>query len=172
MKQVIIAMGSNIEPKVNHLSNAVDKMNNLDYLTVNKQSTVYQTVPKGYDDQDDFYNMVIEVSAETTPSQLINDLLQIELDLKRKRQIKNGPRTIDLDVLLMDDQISNIEELIVPHPRMHERAFVLVPLTEIAPDFVVPQLDKTVKELKESLPDEELNDVESIGSLSSLIEQE
>lgn len=172
MKQVMIAMGSNIEPKLSYLSKAIEMMNQLDYLTVNKQSTVYQTVPKGYNDQDDFYNMVIEVSVETTPSHLIQDLLQIELDLKRERHVKNGPRTIDLDILLMDDQTSKIEELIVPHPRMQERAFVLVPLSEIAPDFVVPQLNQTVAELKDALPEAELKDVESIGLLSSLIEKE
>lgn len=165
-------MGSNIEPKLSYLSKAIEMMNQLDYLTVNKQSTVYQTVPKGYNDQDDFYNMVIEVSVETTPSHLIQDLLQIELDLKRERHVKNGPRTIDLDILLIDDQTSNTEDLIVPHPRMKERAFVLVPLSEIAPDFVVPQLNQTVAELKDALPEAELKDVESIGLLSSLIEKE
>lgn len=172
MKSVIIALGSNIEPKLKHLNRAIELMNQLDYLNVLKQSTVYQTVPKGYANQDDFYNMVVEVSAETTPGQLLNDLLNIEQELKRERTIKNGPRTIDLDILLMGDKTSDTEELVVPHPRMHERAFVLVPLAEIVPDYPISETDQTVNDLKNALPEKEKADVESIGHLNTLLEKE
>lgn len=172
MERVIIALGSNIQPKLGHLKQAIEHMEQLGYLTINKQSTVYQTVPKGYDDQDDFYNMIVEARVDESPERLITDLLAIEQELKRVRKIKNGPRTIDLDVLLMDDLTSETETLIVPHPRMHERAFVLVPLAEISPDFVVPTFDETVETLKQQLPAAELADVESIGELDELLEQE
>ncbi len=172
MESVIIALGSNIEPKVSHLNQAINLMSQLDYLEVLKQSTVYQTVPKGYADQDDFYNMVVEVSANTTPTQLLSDLQEIERELKRKRTIKNGPRTIDLDILLMGNQTSDTDELVVPHPRMHERAFVLVPLTEIAPNYLMPHSNQTVKDLKCALSEQEKADVESIGQLSTLLEKE
>lgn len=173
MESVIIALGSNIEPKSKYLQAGLELMGQLDYLTIKKISQVYQTVPKGYDDQDDFYNMVAEVSVDADSSRLINDLLDIELKLHRKRQIKNGPRTLDLDVILMDDIQSDWEELIVPHPRMHERGFVLVPLTEIRPDFVVPGFaGQTVQDLCNNLPQAERDDVEVVSSLEDLVGEE
>lgn len=173
MESVIIALGSNIEPKSKYLQAGLELMGQLDYLTIKQISQVYQTVPKGYDDQDDFYNMVAEVSVDADSSILINDLLDIELKLHRKRQIKNGPRTLDLDVILMDDIQSDREELIVPHPRMHERGFVLVPLTEIRPDFVVPGFaGQTVQDLCNNLPQAERDDVEVVSSLEDLVGEE
>lgn len=173
MDSVIIALGSNINPKSKYLQGGLDYMSQLDYLEIKQVSQVYQTVPKGYDDQDDFYNMVAEVSAQVEPDQLMKDLLAIEQKLHRKREIKNGPRTLDLDVILMDDQTLHTEVLEVPHPRMHQRGFVLVPLAEIRPDFVVPGFDgKTVQDLVADLPQVERDDVQALSPLSTLLEKE
>ena len=92
----------------------------------------------GYKDQPDFVNAVAEIETELTPDELLKDLLEIEARFGRARSFPNAPRTLDLDLLLYADQVITQPGLIIPHPRMHERAFVLAPLSEIAPDTVVP----------------------------------
>ena len=128
MKDVMIGLGSNIGAKSDYLNQALVKINGLDQVAVKQVSQVYQTEPVGYKDQDDFYNMVaaLEIEEGKAPLKLLEDLLAIEADLDRKRTIKNGPRTIDLDVLLVEDQEIDDPKLQVPHPRLQDRAFVLV----------------------------------------------
>ena len=100
-------------------------------VKIRKISSLYETEPVGYDDQADFLNGCMAVSTYLEPFELLSKLQKIELDLDRVRTIKNGPRTIDLDLLLMSGVRLDTEELTIPHPRMYERAFVLVPLKEI-----------------------------------------
>jgi len=103
-----------------------------------KTSSFYCTAPIGYADQPDFINAVVEISTKLSAHELLEALLAIESALGRERSIPNGPRTIDMDLILYGDRTIHDKELIVPHPRMHERAFVLVPLTEIAPKVIIP----------------------------------
>lgn len=168
MHTVYIALGSNIQPKASYLSQAIEKLKAHPSITVAKISNVYNTAPKGYTAQDDFYNMVATLQTTLSPSDLLHALHEIEQALGRVRTIKNGPRTIDLDILVYGQQQINNETLIVPHPRMQERAFVLVPLQEIAGEWIIPGLDQTVQDLTNQLVDSELADVHQMGQLDDL----
>ena len=112
-------------------------------------SNIYETSPVGYISQPNFYNLVVEIETVYSPERLFKELMKIEKKLKRLRIKKNGPRTIDLDVLFYNNRIIKSKELIIPHPRLHKRAFVLVPLNEIAPNFVHQILKKSVSQLLE-----------------------
>ncbi len=149
-----IAMGSNLGDKEQNLNGAIDKINALNTTKVSKRSNLYETKPVGYADQDNFLNAALEIKTLLTPQQLIKELLKIESELKRERTIKWGPRTIDLDVLLYDNIVTCTEEIIIPHPRMQDRMFVLKPLSDIAPYVVHPILNKRIVTLIEELPEE------------------
>lgn len=168
----MIGLGSNIGAKLDYLNQALAKINSLDQVAVKQVSKVYQTEPVGYKDQDDFYNMVaaLEIEEGKAPLKLLEDLLAIEADLDRKRTIKNGPRTIDLDVLLVEGQEIDHPKLQVPHPRLQDRAFVLVPLAELAPNYLVPGLNKTVSDLLDELDQADLTGVKALGQLTDLLE--
>lgn len=167
--QVYIALGSNIEPKAGHLQQAIESIGQIDNTTVHEVSNVYQTVPVGYADQDDFLNMVISVSTTYSSESFLKELQAIEKELKRVRKFKNGPRTIDLDILKFGDQTINTKDLTVPHPRLHERAFVLFPFAEVGEEELIPSLNKTVSQLREELPQSEKNDVEILDQLDNLV---
>lgn len=136
--QVFIALGANIAQPTKQLRRAIALVCLLPHTRLIKSSSFYASAPQGYTDQPDFINAVIEISTELSPRELLESLLAIESALGRERKILNGPRTIDLDLLLYGDMSISRKELTVPHPRMHERAFVLLPLAEIAPDIVIP----------------------------------
>lgn len=146
-----IALGSNMGDLQENLKQAIDKIGQSHYNKVLQRSKWYETKPVGYLEQDDFLNGAIEIKTLMTPKELIQFLLDIEKELKRERTVPNGPRTIDLDVLLYDDCITCFEEIIVPHPRMHERGFVLLPLNDIAPFKMHPILNQRICQLLKSL---------------------
>ncbi|MCY6484695.1 2-amino-4-hydroxy-6-hydroxymethyldihydropteridine diphosphokinase [Clostridium aestuarii] len=146
-----IAVGSNLGSKEENIKQAINKINESGLTKVTKQSNIYETAPVGYLDQDNFFNGVFEVKTLLEPRELMKLLLKIEKDLKRERIIKWGPRTMDLDIILYDDCVTNFEEAIIPHPRMHERMFVLEPLCDIAPYLMHPVLNKRIYQLKEEL---------------------
>ncbi|MFW3624949.1 2-amino-4-hydroxy-6-hydroxymethyldihydropteridine diphosphokinase [Aerococcus viridans] len=160
---VLIALGSNIQPRLDHLKNAVTAFKQNEGIKVVATSPIYETVPKGYLDQEDFLNMVMHVQTDLTAADLLAFCQSIEQDQKRVRTIKNGPRTIDVDILLINEEIIDTSDLLVPHPRMHERAFVLCPAADIVGSWQVPGLNKTVSALRDALPQAEKDDVRISG---------
>jgi len=150
-----IGMGSNMGNKRENIKSAIARIDQSTYTNVIRVSKIYDTKPMGYTEQDDFVNSAIQVRTLLTPVELIRFLLEVEAELKRERIIKWGPRTIDLDVLLYEDIITSFEEIVIPHPRMHERMFVLRPLKEIAPYVMHPILNKRITELEEQLSKEQ-----------------
>lgn len=133
--RAFIALGSNIEPRDRYLRDAV-KMISERAGEILEQSPIYDTAPVGYVEQSSFLNMVIEIETSLTSMDLLMVCQSIEQDLGRIRTIDKGPRTVDLDILLFNDENSEVEKLLLPHPRMHERAFVLVPLCDIASKLI------------------------------------
>lgn len=164
MKQAWIALGSNIAPRETYLQQAIQMLSEHEEIKLNQVSTVYETEPVGYENQDQFLNLVAEVETSLDPMELLRICQKIEQDLGRKRIIRWGPRTVDLDILLYSTENMNVEELILPHPRMHERAFVLVPLAEIAPELLLK--DKRVQEWLDTLPAQDVQGIRSWGSLN------
>lgn len=146
-----IAIGSNLGNKERNLNEALNLINENPLCHVNKVSNFYKTAPVGYLDQDDFLNGAAEIKTLMAPSELMNFLLEIEKELKRERKIHWGPRTIDLDIILYDDIVTEDEHIIIPHPRMQERLFVLEPLCDIAPYKIHPLLNKRVLDIKNEI---------------------
>ena len=135
-----VALGANIGEQVRHLRAAVVDLDTLPGTTVVARSSLYRSAPVGLLDQPDFINAVVSVDTTLAPLELLHALLAIEARHGRVRSVPNAPRTLDLDLLLHGDTTMTSPELTLPHPRMHERAFVLLPLVEIAPDVVLPGL--------------------------------
>jgi 2-amino-4-hydroxy-6-hydroxymethyldihydropteridine diphosphokinase len=159
MNKAFIALGTNIEPRDKHLEQAIALIQKQKDIQVNNQSSIYETAPVGYTDQADFLNMVLEIETLLSPEALLEVCQGIEEELGRKRVIRFGPRTIDLDILLYNNENRNSERLIIPHPRMHERGFVLIPLYEIAPEITIPTIGKSVRELVMELPTQDKKDI-------------
>ena len=135
-----VALGANIGEPVRHLRAAVVDLDTLPGTTVVARSSLYRSAPVGLVDQPDFINAVVSVDTTLEPLDLLRALLAIEARHGRVRSVPNAPRTLDLDLLLHGNAVMASPELTLPHPRMHERAFVLLPLVEIAPDVVLPGL--------------------------------
>ena len=153
MAKVYIALGSNIGDREASLREAIKFLKNHSSIKITKISSLYESEPVGPVKQGNFYNMVVEIETELTPENLLSACQLIEQRLKRKKTVKWGPRTIDLDILLYDFLEVNLEELIIPHPEMKNRAFVLVPLLEIAPEAKLPS-GKTLRNYLSLLPPE------------------
>ncbi|AWC27054.1 2-amino-4-hydroxy-6-hydroxymethyldihydropteridine diphosphokinase [Bacillus cytotoxicus] len=149
MKNIVyIALGSNIGDRYTYLTQAVDLLDKNSNVQVEDVSSVYETDPVGYTDQNRFLNIVIKISTNLLPQELLTVTQKIENELGRKREIRWGPRTIDLDILLYNQDNIETENLIVPHPRMFERAFVIVPLLEINQDIEQNISRSQVEEMK------------------------
>jgi 2-amino-4-hydroxy-6-hydroxymethyldihydropteridine diphosphokinase len=145
MATAYLGLGSNLGDRKQNLVRALELMS--EHAVVEQVSSVYETEPVGYKDQPLFLNAVCLISTELKPGQLLRLARRIEAELGRKPAFPNAPRPIDIDVLFYGNEVFSNKELTVPHPRLAERAFVVVPLAEIAPDMVHPVSDKTMKEL-------------------------
>ncbi|MCA1029172.1 2-amino-4-hydroxy-6-hydroxymethyldihydropteridine diphosphokinase [Cytobacillus kochii] len=148
-----IGLGSNMPDRDVNLYEAISELAKSEDIEIVNYSSIYETDPVGFEDQAQFLNMVIQVSTTLSSSQLLKALLRVEQDLGRKRVIRWGPRNIDLDILLYNQENIETETLIVPHPRMHERAFVLIPLLEIQPTICLPDEEQPLHEKLEAIPD-------------------
>ncbi|MFI3209651.1 MAG: 2-amino-4-hydroxy-6-hydroxymethyldihydropteridine diphosphokinase [Peptostreptococcaceae bacterium] len=150
---VYVSGGCNLGNKKETLDKALEILDNEKDIKLQKVSNYYNTKPVGYDDQDDFMNIVFEIKTLKNPSELMDKLLEVEQVFKRERTIKNGPRTLDLDIIFFDDMVIDDEKTIIPHPRCHERQFVMKPMTDIKPYFVHPLLQKRIIDISNNLGD-------------------
>ncbi|MBI4322750.1 MAG: 2-amino-4-hydroxy-6-hydroxymethyldihydropteridine diphosphokinase [Candidatus Omnitrophica bacterium] len=159
MSRVFVGIGSNEGDRLEHLSRAIQALGSTPGISVTQMATIYDTEPLG-PPQPEYLNTVVELDTTRSPQQLLDALQLLERQLGRLPSAQRwGPRVIDLDILLYDDRILNEPTLVIPHPRLHERRFVLEPLAQLAPTLVHPVLRKTVEELLANLPVEQ-----SLGS--------
>ena len=147
MSIAYIGFGSNIGDRLAHIQNAIHALSETDGIILQKISSLYKTDPVGYEAQAQFLNGVAAIQTSLSPLSLLHTLKDIETAIGRKHRIRWGPREIDLDILIYGDLCVQTEKLIIPHPEMHLRGFVLVPLAEIAPDLVHPVFQKSIQTL-------------------------
>jgi 2-amino-4-hydroxy-6-hydroxymethyldihydropteridine diphosphokinase len=149
-KIVYLSLGSNLGDRAANLQTAIAQLAGLG--TAVAVSSFYETEPVELTAQPWFLNCAVKLDTEKMPRQLIAGILALEQGMGRQRKQKKGPRTIDIDVLLFGSSIIEIPSLTIPHPRLHERRFVLEPLAEIAPDARHPVFKRTMRELRDALP--------------------
>jgi len=149
---VYLSLGSNEGDRLDNLRRACAALEARD-IRLRRASSVYETEPVDMREQTWFLNCVIEVETSLPPLRLLYEIEQIEGELGRKRSLPKGPRTIDLDILLYGNSVIREESLVVPHPKLHKRRFVLVPLREIAPSLKLPLFDRTPEQLVPELRD-------------------
>lgn len=147
MHKVFLSLGSNLGNRENNLIEAVCKISEIPEVNITKVSNIYETEPVGYLEQGKFLNMALKLHTELEALKLLKYLQNVEKQLKRTREIHWGPRTIDIDILMIDDLNIELEELVIPHPRMFERAFVLIPLKELIKkeDSFIDKIDNYIE---------------------------
>ena len=149
-KDVYLSLGSNLDDRAANLNIAITGLAALG--RVEAISSFYETEPVGFAAQPWFLSCVVKLGTEKMPRQLLSGILDLERQMGRRRLEKKGPRIIDIDILLFGNSIIDTKELVVPHPAMHQRRFVLEPLIEIAPEVRHPVFKRTVRELRDALP--------------------
>jgi len=153
MEVAYIGLGTNIEPRYQYIKESISLLKRNEHISVINISSIYETTPVGYLNQANFLNLVVKIKTTLSPLQLLNICQSIENQLERKRTIRYGPRTIDLDILIYNDLNKQTDRLTIPHPHMEKRAFVLIPLAEIAPHLFISFYNQTVKDLLDFLPE-------------------
>ena len=154
MPKAYLGIGGNMGEVKENIEEALMLLQKENTLKLRRVSSYYETAPVGYEQQEWFLNIVAEIETQLTPYELLALCNRVEEQLKRERLIRWGPRTIDIDILLYEGFESNEEKLIVPHPRMQERAFVLMPLLEIAPDLILN--GHSLKEIANNINNQEI----------------
>ena len=148
---IILSLGSNIRDKQSNLLTAIKKLEELGVYDIEK-SSFYETIPLDCPiGSDDFINMVISCEYDKSPEDLLSGIHNIEHYFGRRRQIRNEPRVIDIDIIFFNDFLIEKDDLLIPHPRMHQREFVLQPLCELDETLIHPICQKTVRELYQEL---------------------
>lgn len=147
---IYLALGTNLGDRLANLRAAIAAL--APQVRAEAESRIYETPPWGFLDQPAFLNMAIRAQTDLPPADLLAFLKQLETDLGREPTFRNGPRLIDIDILFYDDLILDTPPLVIPHPRLHERDFVLVPLADIAPNFVHPVVRQPIHALLDALP--------------------
>jgi 2-amino-4-hydroxy-6-hydroxymethyldihydropteridine diphosphokinase len=142
---VSLALGTNVGDRQHNLTTALNLLQT--HIQILNTSPVYETAPWGYLEQDNFLNQVIEAQTSQTPLELFQFVKKVEQKMGREKIIKDGPRLIDIDILFYADMIYSSDKLEIPHPRMRGRSFVLVPLADLAPNFIHPVYQMTIREL-------------------------
>jgi 2-amino-4-hydroxy-6-hydroxymethyldihydropteridine diphosphokinase len=155
MSIVYLALGSNVGDSKQHIAEAIKQMNPM--ISSIQQAKLYVTKPVGYTDQADFVNTAVRGETSLSPHELLKFLKNIEKQVGRVERFRWGPREIDIDIIFYGDEVINRKGLIIPHPRFSERDFVLKPLQDIDPDKHDPVSGKTVQELLQALPDDQLS---------------
>ena len=143
--KIYLGLGSNLGDRMGNLTSAVERLSQK--ITIRKLSSIYETEPVYYKEQPLYFNAVLSAVTELDPFELLNFVKGIEGDLGRQTSFRNAPRLIDIDILFYGDRVIETSEITIPHPRIAERAFVLVPLAEITPRLVHPVTHKKVKDL-------------------------
>ncbi len=156
MNNIFIALGSNLKNPKKQIKNGILSIKKINGVKILKKSHLYKTPPVGILNQPNFINAVVKISSDLNPQELLDELLNIENIAGRIRDKKNGPRILDLDILLFNDFILNKDNLTIPHPRMHERLFVLIPLKDIDKNIVIPN-QGTIKDIINKLAPEKIN---------------
>jgi len=155
---VYIALGTNLGERLDNLRATIQSMP--PEVNVLAESHIYETPPWGYENQPAFLNMVLKAETNLEPEALLTYLKQLEVELGREQNFRWGPRLIDLDILFYDDLVIDTPPLVIPHPRLHERAFVLVPLADVAADLVHPKFHLQVKELLSKVSQQDIKRID------------
>ena len=151
-KTIFLGLGTNLGDRATNLEHALAQLS-AEGVEIVRRSSLYATEPVGFAPQHWFLNCVVKAATELMPRQLLRVTQQVEHELGRRRTVRNGPRTIDIDILLFGTSVVSAPDLEIPHPRLTERRFVLIPLREIAPSVRHPTLHRSISELLAATPD-------------------
>ena len=166
MNRAYLGLGTNMGDRFDYLNKACDLLEQNENIISLKKSNLYETKAWGYTEQADFLNMCVEIETNLAPYDLLSLCQEIENKLDRVRVIRWGPRTIDIDVLFYNDVVSTEEKLLIPHPRIKERAFVLVPLMDLNKELIID--DKNISYYLSKLNKEEIEEVKEINIAFSI----